>query len=837
MLLFKKDTTLKLWLLANLIFFNKLILGADIDSSQYCVGDYPLVFGSKTNTTGDTEFTAMDVDANGNIVLAGYSKDINLQPSAGRAAWPIIVLYDALNVLKWIKQSSVQETATDVVFSADYQRIIATLEGFKGDMYLAITFLQASDGTAIFTKYIQQPTQPILSLAAKTPVNSMITLKQSERIVIGFTYQDTTSNKVAFGIFDPSSDTFVVKKNTYYIQAQALTLVADELITNSQFFHFISYVTNPTDNTTLNYLICYDVNSNEFQDTSKIQLYQPEIQYSSIVTHSIGLQQYLYFCGYRYDSVYLGQLNLNVNSTTNKRSYGNYQFWSNLYHYNNQLLNVFTDTAIVGSKFFFIGSSKQFGISPSQLYSYTFKIGLIGEYDEANQYSLFDSQLTLITKNYTIFYYPYSGLSNGSDDSALFLSEIWNLAQVNEINSSIQISNLIVKPIPPGTSWILTKESWYINRISSNSGNYSLPVTLNVTCKDDSQPSFTLTYNYTTNQNGFKYIEDTKKFYFNISLIPNDIIILVTLEQNQQPPQYLKIFVQSSKNCTSATMSFNQTSMNFSSYLISDPLVIYNLPRATSSNKPECEIVYSPYLQNNTLGLEQNLDSSTSPIAYNVNNHQIFIYSQDIRHKGNQRIRLKAVLKDNSFGISMYINIAFNSLCQQDGTFLNVPLQNETQNISLAYSSIPYVRLLATQNWTYYNDSTQQYCPEVSYQLYMNGEYLRSHQYFNMIKIIGKDVILNISDISMCRSKPYYIKMLGYVGVLQRKINFYFNCTNDCVIQSQPDFPDIVYAIKKDGLQYYAYPKWEKNNAIYCTLEYRYDIAYSREYQSDLDYY
>eukprot|EP00347_Sterkiella_histriomuscorum_P001813 403370576 len=489
----------------------RLILGAVIDISQYCVGDYPIVLGSKTNSSGDTEFTSMDVDANGNLVLAGYSKDIIFRPSqtsAERAAWPLIVLYDGLNVLKWIKQSSVQETATDVVFSADQQNIVATLEGFKGDMYLAITILQASDGTAIFTKFVQQSTPTVQSLPAKTSVNSMISLKNSDKIVIGFTYQES-SNKLAFGIFNPSGDTFIVQKNTYYTEAQVLTLVADELISNSQYFHFISYVNDPAGDQKQNYLVCYDASSDQFQDTWKVQLPSINLNYTSMVTHSVNPNEYLYFCGYRQDlsSVYLGQLNLYFNSSTNKRSYGSYQFWkiqnavnkclgihflsntssifysllsdeaqstktfyvamidltnnqtykASLNHFNYQLLNVFVDSALLGSKFFFIGSTKQFGYSPYQLYSYTFNVGIIGEFDKDNQYSLFDSNLNL-TSNINIVGIPSA--SNGSDDTSLFQTETWSLfPSIEMINSSIQIPNQIKQPIRPAPSWIFTNEN------------------------------------------------------------------------------------------------------------------------------------------------------------------------------------------------------------------------------------------------------------------------------------------------------------------------------------------------------------------------------------------
>eukprot|EP00347_Sterkiella_histriomuscorum_P010330 403376719 len=666
----------------------RLILGAVIDISQYCVGDYPIVLGSKTNSSGDTEFTSMDVDANGNLVLAGYSKDIIFRPSAERLVWPLIVLYDGLNVLKWIKQSSVQEIATDVVFSADQQSIVATLEGLKGDKYLAITILQASDGTAVFTKFVQQSTPTVQSLPAKTSVNSMISLKNTDKIVIGFTYQES-SNKLAFGIFNPSGDTFIVQKNTYYTEAQVLTLVADELISNSQYFHFISYVNDPAGDQKYNYLVCYDASQNQFQDTWKVEEIQDAVNINKCLgIHFLSNTSSIFYSLLSYETqsakaFYAAKIDLTNNQ---------YFRW-NLDHFNYQLLNMFVDSAIQGQKFYFIGSTKQFGFSPYQLYSYTFKVGIIGEFDKDNQYSLFDSNITSSKVIDIIITIAYD--SNGGDDTSLYKAESWNLFPSIEINSSIQIPNQIIQPIRPAISWILTKENWYINRNSFISGSYSLPAISNVTCKEVAQPAFILTYNYTTNQDGFRYNESTRNFYINITKITNDLIIIVILEQSQQPPQYLKIYIQSSKNCTSATMSFNKSRMNYSSYLISDPL-----------------------------------------------------------------------------------------------------------------------------NWTYYNDSSQQYCPEVSYQLYSNGNFLRPHSYFNMIKIIDKNVILNISDISMCRSSPYYIMILGYVGLIQSKVYFFFNCKNDCVIQSQPDISDITYAIQKDGLKYYAIPKWEKNNEIYCTLEY-----------------
>eukprot|EP00347_Sterkiella_histriomuscorum_P012831 403367058 len=741
------------------------------------------------------------------MVLAGYSKDIKFSPSSSLTVWPLVVLYNSVNDLMWIKQSSLEGTATDVAFSNDYSKIIATLEGSNsGVPFLAITYLWTVNGTKIFTKIIYNSSY---KLPAKVAANSMLPIKDSEKVFIVFTQIVGHTNILAFGNFGLYETSFQETKNQNSTQVQVLSLIKDEAPNSTQLFHFISYVTDPFQgDKKYNYLSCYNPISNYHHDSYKISLrIQDSDKYNKCqgIHFQTAVSQLFY-------SLISYVISSKITYYVMKIDLANQKiFKSTLDHYNYGKYNSFSDTAFYDKKFYFIGSTRQFGYSPSQLY-YTYKIGIIGEFDDNNEYSLFDSKLIELT--------DISILQLMSDDQmqaihfeSIIINEIWDVItfDLDIVNEAMNLTtnNLILKPDVPETSWILTKESVYIDRsdwLKNSDPRFYVPVILNVSCKDQvNLPSFTITHDFPSNEK---------------------------VLQANQPSMTFKVYINSNRNCFTGSMNFPLPSLVLTNYLISDPMVIVTLPRATSF-KPECDIIYKVYQVYGTseintdmyFGLDIELFDSDSPIAYNDDNHQLYIYSNSIRQKGLKQLKLTAEFQyDSNPSAVMYINITFDSLCTQDGDFMNVPSQSDVPTFSVSFTGTPVIRQLGSKNWTYVNDSTIQYCPPVTYTFLENGDSTKRDDDIKMLTIVDQDVFINITDITMCRQN-YLIKMLAYVGLQQREVDFIIKCSHDCITENQVNLTDMTYNIKKDGNQSTNILKWSRKNADHCFLDYLYKLA------------
>eukprot|EP00347_Sterkiella_histriomuscorum_P014104 403362154 len=859
------------------------------DSSKYCQGTYPLVFGS-ANSEGDTVFRAMDNNpGTEELIIGGWSNDLKLRSkkhseASSRSTWPIILYLNNDTTVKWMNSPIQYELVTDIAFANDYQKVIAVLEVANFKKPIIITAFWQNTGALIYSKQVKKGNAN--NYISNVQVNSLKSLSN------GYVYLTCVYNinlgeeqKLAIANFDTSQDnlttgTFNAFYKDNFKNGQGFSQVLEKF-QGINLIHLIGQVTT-NDNLTNNYLVSFYADNSTYL-TQKLIASVSGTNFTSMTINAAKLLM----CGQSSTSVYFGSISLA--ETLGIRLYDDYKFWqlsenginynkcdgihfldniindfftlvqslsSNLIthqngtvtktpltHYKYLNYNRFYDTAQIGQKVLFIGQTKQFGYSPYQLYQYTNFAGLIGEYDESNNYSLFDFTVDQVSTIALVF------------KSNILLSNMVHtqMPANQQMQSVLDYGNdqsptftALQNPQGQSTQYVLETTSYFIELKSYPwTDLIDLPLRLNLTCFDI-VPTFTLEFSQTIT--GVTYISDPNngpgQLKIEHQLISADVTILVTINQvvNEvsQPPLNLTLYIAKTRNCDNVLMTFPSSSESFPDYLITDPLQIINLPRVTTS-KPQCDIFYDVYWitqkpDKENFTSEFILSKFSTPIAYDSTLHQLLIHETNIKKMGGKELFLTArtsKYNNTDFLAIMTISTQFNALCKQNGVLGGIIKDIPIVNVSYTGSLIQVK--VASTNWTYTGDDSQSQCPEITYAFLDRGEWGKSFPSLLSINNEG-DVYVKIDRVTLCRQN-YLITMYGGVGQRENTTDIYINCTHDCI--EEPGIPvdsinNVTYNIAKDGIVRYNYTKWVKSNKSYCNVNFTYILA---SYDSEDDYY